>query len=338
MTKKPQNQVEDLFFEGEAAFAYWGRFYALLSISVIIATVGLYRNSGAVVIAAMLIAPLMTPILGVASALVMGWTARVARSLVAVFVSSAVTSAMAYLLLFVFDAPKGLSIPTEVMARTDPGLEELMVALAAGIAGAYMQGRKEAAGLLPGVAIGVSLVPPLSATGILLYFGETQLAWEAALLFLANFAAIVLAACAVYLVPQFRPATREKALTPFAKLGAVVSFLLVAVIAVQLGRVTLQRFQEARDEELVMVAVGKWAGPHPMEVLGVDVREDIVVLRFVFDAPLHKADQLVAPGELVSRDLDPPALVSRIREVLKREVEVVFSGMIRFTGTLDSRS
>ena len=65
-----------LLFEGADKAAYWRRFAMLLTLSVVIATMGLLRNSGAVVIAAMLVAPLMTPILGVAAAMVMGWLKR----------------------------------------------------------------------------------------------------------------------------------------------------------------------------------------------------------------------------------------------------------------------
>ena len=64
------------FFDPDNARGYWVRFGTLLGIAAVIATIGLYRNSGAVVIAAMLIAPLMTPILGIAKALVLGWTPR----------------------------------------------------------------------------------------------------------------------------------------------------------------------------------------------------------------------------------------------------------------------
>jgi len=170
----------------------------MLGIAIVIATVGLYRNSGAVVIAAMLIASLMTPIPGIASAMVMGWTRRMLYLLSVVIFASFGTVGLAYVILLLADAPKGMVIPAQVLARTDPGLEELMVALAAGIAGAYVQMRKEEASLLPGVAIGVSLVPPLAAAGILLNFGELADAWEAALLYLTNLAAIVLAACGVF--------------------------------------------------------------------------------------------------------------------------------------------
>lgn len=72
------------------------------------------------------------------------------------------------------DARHGMLIPAQIKARTDPGLEKLVVALASGLAGAYVQMRRKEAALLPGVAIGVSLVPPLSAAGLLLYFEESS--------------------------------------------------------------------------------------------------------------------------------------------------------------------
>lgn len=125
------------------------QFATMLGIAVIIATVGLYRNSAAVVIAAMLIAPLMTPILGIASAMVMGWSRRMLYLLATVTIASLGTIGLAYVILFIVDAPKGTVIPAEVLTRTNPGLEELMVALAAGIAGAYVQMRKEEASLPP---------------------------------------------------------------------------------------------------------------------------------------------------------------------------------------------
>jgi uncharacterized hydrophobic protein (TIGR00271 family) len=152
--------------EKERSHTDWIRFYILLSISVVMATVGLYRNSVAVVIAAMLIAPLMSPILDVASALVMGWMARVIRLLLAIGIASVLTIGLSFVIPFLVDAPRGMVIPDQVMARTDPGLEELVIAIASGLAGAYVQMRKQEAALLPGVAIGVSLVPPLSATGL----------------------------------------------------------------------------------------------------------------------------------------------------------------------------
>jgi uncharacterized membrane protein len=79
--------------------AYWGRFAAFLFLSVVIASLGLYRNSGALVIAAMLLAPLMTPILGIAAALVKGWTVRLLRLAAFVPVTTVATIAIAFVLV-----------------------------------------------------------------------------------------------------------------------------------------------------------------------------------------------------------------------------------------------
>lgn len=79
---------------------------------------------------------------------------------------------MAWILVYLADVPCGNLIPDQVLARTDPGAEDLIVALATGVAGAYVQINKAGLSLLPGATIGVSLAPPLSASGILLYFGE----------------------------------------------------------------------------------------------------------------------------------------------------------------------
>ena len=314
--------------------AYWGRFATFLLLSVVIATLGLYRNSGALVIAAMLLAPLMTPILGIAAALVKGWTARLLRMAGFVIVATLATIATAYVLFVLLDVPRGLTIASEVLARTDPGLEELLVALAAGIAGAYVELRQEEVSLVPGVAIGVSLVPPLCAAGILLYFGELQLAWEATLLYITNLAAIVFAAAAVFLVMGLRPAARDRALTARVALGTAIAAAAVVVLALQLGAATVRRFQEARAESLVVEAIREWAKDHPVEIVRVDVGGQVVDVRFIFDVALASADVLVAPGTLVSADLDATALAARIREKLGRDVEVRFSGQVRYSQRL----
>ena len=314
--------------------AYWGRFATFLFLSVVIASLGLYRNSGALVIAAMLLAPLMTPILGVAAALVKGWTVRLLRMAGFVLVATVATIATAFVLFVVLDIPRGLVIASEVLARTDPGLEELLVALAAGLAGAYAELRQEEVSLVPGVAIGVSLAPPLCAAGILLYFGEPSLAWEATLLYLTNLAAIVFAAAAVFLVMGLRPEVRDRALTARVALGTLIAGAAVVVLAIQLGASTVRRFQDARDESLVVEAIQEWSKGHPVEIVRADVRGQIVDVQFVIDVPLQMADVLVAPGELVSADLDAGLLAEQIRQKLGRDVSVQFSGQLRYSQTL----
>lgn len=342
MSSEQEIRADDLYFEGKSAESYWIRFSTMLAIAVVIATVGLYRDSPSVVIAAMLIAPLMTPILGIATSMVMGWTKRVLYLLSAVAVSSIGTIILAYVIMFLADAPRGMNIPTEVMARTDPGLEELMVALAAGIAGAYVQARKAELSLLPGVAIGVALVPPLAAAGILLYFGEPERAWEATLLYFTNLAAIVLSACAVFLALGMRPVWRDKGYAARVGLGTTVTFVVVAVITFQLAGVTWERFQEAREEEKVVAAVRKWAGDHPVEIARVNVLEKterrIVELWVIFDAPLHLAKKVVAPQEHVPPGLEVNDLFEALAQILGPDTGLALRAQIRYSGVVNLRT
>ena len=169
------------------------RFAVLQILAVTIAVMGLVTDSAAVVIGAMLVAPLMSPIMGVAASLSMGWIARAARTMLLVLVAAAGSVALAYLLTsFV----PGSGLTAEVLARTSPGATDMVVALAAGLAGAYATVRPNVSASLAGVAVAVALVPPLAAVGVALQAGEMGLAQGALLLFFTNLSAIVLAVLA----------------------------------------------------------------------------------------------------------------------------------------------
>jgi uncharacterized hydrophobic protein (TIGR00271 family) len=311
---------------------YWGRFYVLLSIASIIASIGLWRDSGAVVIAAMLLAPLMEPILGIASTLVQGYVDRVFRLLLATLLAALVVVGLGSLTMFLFQVPRGLGLPSEILARTDPGLGDLLVALAAGMAGSYVQMRRKEAGLLPGVAIGVSLVPPLAAAGILLYYGEAELAWGAVLLFLTNLAAIVLTACAVFAALGMRPASRLRHARARVLSGLAVSVAVVLLIASHLAIRTAHFLREARDEQAVLEVVEAWAGATPIWIRHIDVEDDEVLVDIVFDVPMERASEAVAPDDLVNQELSFDDLARRLQERLGRAVDVKAKGQVRYSG------
>lgn len=317
-----------------AGFVHWRRFYALLAISVVIVTVGLYYDSTAVVIAAMLLAPLMEPLLGTAAALVLGMARRQLGLLGFVFLSSAFVFALAYTILWVFDVPTGRTVPHEVMLRTDPGLEDLLVALAAGTAAAYLRFHKqETLSALPGVAIAVALVPPLAAAGILVYFGEPRLSWEAFLLYLTNLSAIILSACAVFLAMGLRPPRRGPASTAGVVLGTVITLTLVGLLSIQLASVTVARFTEAREEERVAAAVDEWRGERPIRVGDLDVIGNRVDLELIFEIPIAEHRD---GGPLFSEtvlEFKAPELVAAISKHLGREVELTLRGLYELSET-----
>jgi uncharacterized hydrophobic protein (TIGR00271 family) len=171
-------------------------FMALICLSTFIASIGLIQDSAAVVIGAMLLAPLMTPLLGAGLSLVQGNTQLLRNAARAVL--------RGFLLAFAIGAACGwlipeASLPHEMAARGSPRVADLLVAFASGIAAAYAIGRPNLLSALPGVAIAAALVPPVATAGICTAWSEWDVASGALLLFLTNIVAIILgSACSLY--------------------------------------------------------------------------------------------------------------------------------------------
>lgn len=168
-------------------------FGALISLSTLIAALGLVRDSSAVVIGAMLVAPLMTPLVAMGFALVQGNLKLIRSALRSVawgFAIALLIGASIGLMLRLF-AP-GLEISEQMADRGSPNFLDLIVALASGVAAAYAMGRPNLISALPGVAIAAALVPPIATSGLALTMGDLTLAGGASLLFFTNIVAIVL--------------------------------------------------------------------------------------------------------------------------------------------------
>lgn len=169
-------------------------FVALISLSTVIAALGLLQNSAAVIIGAMLIAPLMTPILGVGLAMAQG-NAVLARLAFRSIAFGVGTSFVLAVLVGLLDAgAHELVITEQMLARGGPGIIDLWVAFVSGLAAAYANSRPGLVAALPGVAIAAALVPPIATSGLAFAAGRFPLAYGSLLLFFANMVAIVLAA------------------------------------------------------------------------------------------------------------------------------------------------
>lgn len=321
--------------EGLEKAAYWRRFAMLLTLSVIIATMGLLRDSSAVVIAAMLVAPLMTPILGIAAALVMGWSRRALRLLLIVLGAALASAALAWAMVYLSGVPRELTLPRQVLARTDPGIEDLIVALAAGVAAAYVQIRRSEISLLPGAAIGVALVPPLSAAGILAHFGQLTAAYEALLLFLTNLGAIVLSACTVYLFFALRAALRpgRQRLTGFSA-GLVANLCVLAFVLVQLASATYQRYEAARAETRVVENIIRWSEPVSVEIIRVDIRpaRRAADIWLIIDVPITALETVQPMTDMVPQKLQEVSLIPLLAEELGVGYEITLRLQTRFAG------
>ena len=166
-------------------------FFALMFLSTFMAAIGLIQNSSAVVIGAMLVAPLMTPLVGLGLALVQGNPVLSRISLRSIGLGVLVSLIVAALVGL---ATPGFEEPTrEMLGRGGPGLLDLFVAFAAGLAAAYASSRPGLLAALPGVAIAAALVPPIATSGLALSLGNFGLAVNAFLLFVINMVTIVLA-------------------------------------------------------------------------------------------------------------------------------------------------
>jgi uncharacterized hydrophobic protein (TIGR00271 family) len=175
-------------------------FFVLLLLATVIATYGVLSKSTATVIGAMIVAPLMGPIMATAAAVVMGSAQRAMRSLVLVTIGviSVILLSMV-LTLIVPDVTISFTNNAEIASRISPGLFALFTALGAGAAGAFIISRAEIADSMGGVAIAISLVPPLCVVGISISQGEWLAAGGALLLFMTNFFAILFAGGLVFM-------------------------------------------------------------------------------------------------------------------------------------------
>jgi len=263
--------LDELFFEGDRRVPYLWRFVALIVFSTSIAALGLLNDSTAVVIGAMLVAPLMTPILGLAAATVQAWLARQLESLAIITGGALLAVGVGWVIVRLLpEVDDDVTLPGELLARTGPNLIDLGIAIAAGAAGGYVLVRKEAGSALPGVGIAVALVPPLATVGITLGLGRTDLADGAVLLFVTNLACITLAAAIVFTFAGFVPHLDRV----FTRRGRWVSFLVAGIVvlavAIPLAAYTAIQWNEGRTADRVDDVVVEWDPTLTVDAVDVD--------------------------------------------------------------------
>jgi uncharacterized hydrophobic protein (TIGR00271 family) len=176
--------------------------------AALIAGLGLMENSPATIIGAMLLAMLYGPIVGIGLGLAEADLRLLGRSLLAEIVGAVLVVASGFLIGI---ATRDLTIGSEILGRTSPSLVDLLVALVGGLAGGFTFVSKGLSGVVVGVAIATSLVPPLTTCGIFLARDLPDLAAGAFLLFLANFSAIALGAMLTFLLAGHRSSSADKA-------------------------------------------------------------------------------------------------------------------------------
>jgi uncharacterized hydrophobic protein (TIGR00271 family) len=180
--------------------AYW----MLLALAAIIAGAGVVADSTATVIGAMIVAPLMTPILGITVGLVLADRRQVLASVTFVLAGATMVVAIGFALGLLQEFPVVASDNSQVAGRVSPRLIDLVAALATGAVGGFALVRSDISDALPGVAIAISLVPPLSVVGLTLESGALGEAFGALVLFGTNVAAIIATGTIVLLAFRVR--------------------------------------------------------------------------------------------------------------------------------------
>lgn len=238
--------------EGKSRWTF--DFALLMALATFIASLGLLANSVAVVIGAMLVAPLMTPLIGGGLAMVQGnwplWL-RSSRAVLLGFFSALAIGLLVGGLARVL----GFGLTSELAARGEPTLLDLGVAFASGIAASYCLARPHLSGALAGVAIAAALVPPIATVGICLALGETVTAQGAALLFGTNVVAIVLGAAANFFAAGIRGRKEGKGL--WSRRLVIVMALICAGFAIPLTSILVSKVTAPRALERSLSTVAE---------------------------------------------------------------------------------
>jgi uncharacterized hydrophobic protein (TIGR00271 family) len=258
------------------------RFGVMLALSVAVAVMGLTADSAAVVIGAMLIAPLMTPILTFAASVGLGLPRRAVQAGFLVLAGSVGSIAFAFVLARLLP---DVTLGSELLGRTRPDVRDLIVAVAAGAAGAYATAREDISSALPGVAVAVALVPPLATTGVVLELGETQLAEGSLLLFVVNLTAIFASALVVFFLTGVIPTIRLCLRSPRLSMTVVAVVAAMIAIAVPLTVRSVAAARDARSRSDITAEVDRWRAGTDLEVDEIDVDGDVVTVAVVGSHP-----------------------------------------------------
>jgi uncharacterized hydrophobic protein (TIGR00271 family) len=296
-----------VFFEGPEARRRLSRFWTLLLLSSVIAGAGIAADSTATVIGAMIVAPLMIPIQGVMLAAVLGDRRNLLRSVGLVVAGAAAAVAIGWVLGAIVVGPVTAQTNAQVAARVDPRLIDLLAALATGAVGSIALVRKDISDTLPGVAIAISLVPPLAVVGFTLHAHQWGQAGGALLLFVTNVAAIlgvgtVVMAC--YRVHRLSPQFGSAESRSMNRRNAVfVIAALVVIVAVPLTSTSLTIAHQTSQESAVSEASQTWSKATGWELTSVTTSDGKVVAQF--QGPTPYPDTTSLRHDLVRDGVDP---------------------------------
>lgn len=326
----PSDMRASVFFDGPEAPARYSRFWMLLVLSSVIASAGVVADSTAAVIGAMIVAPLLGPIQGTMLATVLGDRANLVRSFLLVLAGSATAIAIGYLVGLMVTGDVVAATNSQVAGRVSPRLIDLLAALGTGVVGSVALVRRDISDTLPGVAIAISLVPPLTVVGLTLEAGAWVESLGALLLFVTNVVAIIATGIIVMSVYGVNRLSAIGAATDAAGVapprGAAASLrrpvillsAMLIVIGLPLSFTSVDIASTSIREGTVRQEVDAWTVETAWRLQSIDYLARDMTLTLVGPLPLPDTDLLEA--SLIDRGID----VSTVRLVLVPIYEVEF--------------
>ena len=265
-------------------------FWTMLTLSSVIASAGVLSDSTATVIGAMIIAPLATPIMGIALAVAKGsWVAGVGA---AWFVLRGAILVIGIGVLFSLALPGSFDLlgDSQISSRTSPGFLDLVAAIATGFAGAIALARRDVAAVLPGVAIAISLVPPLAVVGVCLGQGAVALALGALLLFVSNLLALVMAGTLVFAAAGHTARRGDRS----PRRASLMLGLLLLLVGVPLAANTVATYLLSVLTQRVQTVAQDWVSQTPgASVAGVDFVSNEIHVQVQTPGDIPPVDELL---------------------------------------------
>lgn len=315
-----QQVTEDIGYGSEPKVS----FYALLMTASLIASFGLILNSGAAIIGAMLVCPLMTPMLGISLSLVRGDPALLGRAIRAEAFGVVLSIGIAaFLGLF----PLALEVNKEMLALTEPTLLDLLVAGLAGFAGTYAMIDSRLSPALPGVAIATSIMPPLANTGLCLAVGAYHGAWGSFLLFLANFLTILLVSAGTFFAAGVSPEISRTDKWEFTRRFGVaaIGFLLVTGLLTQtLVRIVKERYLANNIKGTLAAQFSQFPSTSLANVIHQAYQNRLYVLATVRTPRVISPDKVKTIQETLTETLKRPTELI-VRTILAKDVSAIGS-------------
>lgn len=296
-----------VFFDGPDVQQRLSRFWILIVLSSIIAAAGVAADSSATVIGAMIVAPLMTPILGTMLSVVLADRINLTRSFVLALGGVLTAIAIGWLFGFVVPGDVVAGNNSQVAGRVQPRLVDLGAAIATGAVGSIALVRRDISGTLPGVAIAISLVPPLSVVGLTFEAGAWGQSFGALTLFLTNVAAILgtgTVVMALYGVHRMVVPTNDPGRPTINRRNAIVAIAVMLVaVSIPLTTTSITIARDNLRESQALAAARSFGDAVGWRVVNTTTRNNMVLVHMEGPPPMPDTGQLET--ELEKQGVDP---------------------------------